>query len=124
MFALAQSAPLADRLRYSPASVNPDELIEALAELDRLQAWINASDPSIDTDSPLDEQIEAIVDKRIEKDCPDHAAYVQFFDDCFESLDAHYPCPEVTSRYDRSVIFDAIRKGEEARAAEDEDLAS
>jgi hypothetical protein len=24
----------------------------------------------------------------------------------------HYPCPSVTSEHDKSVIFDAIRKGE------------
>jgi len=35
-----------------------------------------------------------------------------FFRDCFECLGAHYPCPEVTSDHDKSVIFDAIRKGE------------
>jgi len=35
-------------------------------------------------------------------------SYVSFFDECFERLDGHYPCPSVTSDYDCSVIFDAI----------------
>lgn len=38
--------------------------------------------------------------------------YKQFFEDCFEHLSGHYPAPSVTSDYDKSVIFDAIRKGE------------
>ena len=47
----------------------------------------------------------------------DHEAYKSFFEDCFDRLDKHYPCPEVTSDYDRSVIFDAIEAGEAARIA-------
>lgn len=37
----------------------------------------------------------------------------EFFEDCFSMLNGHYPCPLVTSDYDKSVIFDAIRKGEQ-----------
>lgn len=37
--------------------------------------------------------------------------YKQFFEDCFERLAGHYPCPSVTSDHDKSVIFDAIEKG-------------
>lgn len=64
------------------------------------------------------ELIEENADKisELEKDlenCADYAEYKQFFMDCFDRLDGHYPCPEVTSDYDCSVIFDAIQKGEE-----------
>ena len=38
--------------------------------------------------------------------------YKEFFYDCFEHLGAHYPAPNVTSDYDKSVIFDAIGRGE------------
>lgn len=38
--------------------------------------------------------------------------YKQFFYDCFERLNGHYPCPSVTSDYDKNVIFEAIEKGE------------
>tara|TARA_R110000868_G_scaffold112398_2_gene302671 strand:+ start:755 stop:1075 length:321 start_codon:yes stop_codon:yes gene_type:complete len=40
--------------------------------------------------------------------------YVQFFQGCFERLAGHYPCPSITSDYDKSVIFDAIDKSEGA----------
>jgi len=36
----------------------------------------------------------------------------QFFNDCFERLAGHYPCPSVFSDYDKSVIFKAIEQGE------------
>lgn len=38
--------------------------------------------------------------------------YVQFFQGCFERLAGHYPCPSITSDYDKSVIFAAIEKSE------------
>ena len=41
--------------------------------------------------------------------------YVQFFHQCFEHLNGHYPCPNVTSDYDKSVIFEAILRGEESK---------
>ena len=40
--------------------------------------------------------------------------YYEFFHDCFARLNAHYPCPSVTSDYDKSIIFAAIEKGERA----------
>ena len=43
----------------------------------------------------------------------DYEAYKEFFFECFERLSAHYPAPSVTSDYDKSVIFDAIQKGED-----------
>jgi hypothetical protein len=44
--------------------------------------------------------------------------YKEFFNDCFERLNGHYPCPSVTSNYDQRVIFDAIEKGEEVKENE------
>lgn len=43
-------------------------------------------------------------------------AYKQFFEECFRRLAGHYPCPEVTSDYDCSIIFAAIDRGEAAEA--------
>lgn len=37
--------------------------------------------------------------------------YKQFFEDCFERLAGHYPCPSVTSDHDKNVIFQAIENG-------------
>ena len=63
------------------------------------------------------EQVEELSDqlddatKKLAKQS-DYDSYKQFFDDCFKRLNAHYPCPSVTSDYDCSVIFDAIERGE------------
>lgn len=64
-------------------------------------------------DQTIDAQIDSYVEKQIEKQCPNYAEFKQFFYDCFEMLNGHYPCPSVTSDYDCSIIFDVIRKGEQ-----------
>ena len=69
----------------------------------------------IDAANKVDE-LESELDS-IKEDTQDHEAYKSFFEDCFARLDKHYPYPEVTSDYDRSVIFDAIEAGEAARIA-------
>lgn len=47
-----------------------------------------------------------------EQDATDLAHLREFFYDCFRALGAHYPCPEFSSDYDKSIILDAIRRGE------------
>ena len=42
--------------------------------------------------------------------------FKEFFYDCFARLAGHYPAPDVSSDYDKSVIFAAIEKGEELDA--------
>lgn len=48
----------------------------------------------------------------------DFDEYKAFFEACFELLSGNYPCPSVTSDYDKSVIFEAIERGEAASRAE------
>jgi hypothetical protein len=74
------------------------------------------ADDAIDLDYVLDstiqDQIDSKIDSEIAERCPDYEAYKQFFEDCFNRLNSHYPCPSITSDYDQSVIFDAIEKGD------------
>jgi len=65
-------------------------------------------------DRMIETQIEEKLDMAVNDNCPDYAAYKQFFNDCFERLNGHYPCPSVTSDYDRSIIFETIKRGEGA----------
>jgi hypothetical protein len=67
----------------------------------------------------LQKEVEALEDKIADTETledwekrngPAHA-YKEFFDECFQALPCHYPCPSVTSDYDKSIIFDAIREG-------------
>lgn len=39
-------------------------------------------------------------------------AYKEFFEDCFDHLGELYPYPSIESDYDKSIIFDAIERGE------------
>lgn len=71
-------------------------------------------DADLTLDRKIETQIEEKLDKALNDNCPDYAAYKQFFEDCFQRLDGHYPCASVTSDYDRSVIFNAIERGEGA----------
>jgi len=45
--------------------------------------------------------------KRISADLDELDLLRQFFRDCFECLDGHYPCPSVTSDHDKAVILNA-----------------
>ena len=71
---------------------------ELLGDVDHLKQENERLDGALN-DAPNDDDMQELRELR------------QFFDDCFECLGAHYPCPEVSSDHDKSVIFDAIRKG-------------
>ncbi len=47
------------------------------------------------------------------RDARDLELLKDFFYECFRRLNGHYPCPDWSSDYDKSVIFDAIEKGEQ-----------
>jgi len=85
-------------------------LADAYAAMDKLEAMDSDLPMGFDFDQPLDQQIENYVEEQIAKQCPDYEAYKQFFYDCFDRLDGHYPCPSIGSDYDQSVIFNAISK--------------
>jgi len=77
------------------------QIAELKAELDQLSEELAAADGSLErweeANGPAEE-------------------YKEFFFDCFARLAGHYPCPEVSSDHDKSVIFAAIEKGEELDA--------
>ena len=61
----------------------------------------------------IEEQTDKLKDLEKETNSrADYSAYKEFFYACFSQLKVRYPCPEVTSEHDCSVIFDAIEKGE------------
>lgn len=91
--------------------VGHTRLADAYAAMDTLERIDEELPYGFDFDTPLDDQIEKHVENELLSNCPDYAEYKQFFEECFERLGAHYPCPSVTSDYDKSVIFDAIAKG-------------
>jgi len=85
-------------------------LAAGFAAIDDLDNVLNDADLTLDR--MIETQIEEKLDKALNDNCPDYLAYKQFFEDCFQRLNGHYPCASVTSDYDRSVIFNAIKRGE------------
>ena len=80
------------------------ELADALARIAELEAEVEALENAANNVVTLESW---------EKNNGPAKEYYEFFHDCFARLGAHYPCPEVTSDYDKSIIFNAIERGEE-----------
>ena len=78
------------------------EIIQLEAERDQLDEEIEAAKAAADDDSL----------KHWEKENGDPEQYKEFFFDCFARLAGHYPAPDISSDYDKSVIFEAIERGE------------
>ena len=79
------------------------ELADALARIAELEAEVEALEEKIEDTETLESW---------EENNGPAKEYYEFFHDCFARLNDHYPCPEVTSDYDKSVIFEAIERGE------------
>ena len=85
------------------AYVTGDTVSAALyARIAELEETVNALQAALD-DIPSK--------KERDQDASDLIGLKDFFNTCFESLGAYYPCPSWSSAYDVSVIFDAIRAG-------------
>ena len=98
-----------ERAAYISGNITLADAMHAAATLERLEDDLPYG---FDFDTPMGQQIEKHVEEETVKNYPDYADYREFFYDCFQRLNGHYPCPSVTSDYDKSVIFEAIEKGE------------
>jgi hypothetical protein len=86
---------------------------ELLAQIAQLEAERDALAEELENlkDSAADDSLE-----RWENENGNPDDFKEFFHDCFARLAGHYPAPDVSSDYDKSVIFAAIEKGEELDA--------
>jgi len=103
---LKLEAPEAERIAYAEGFTMAAELFARIAELEA------------ERDALAEELEEARADSLTDWERKNGSGYdyVQFFQECFARLAGHYPCPDISSDYDKSVIFAAIEKGEEADA--------
>jgi hypothetical protein len=92
-----------ERKAYAEGDTLKAELLARVAELEK---QVEALEEQIEDTETLEDW---------EKRNGPAGEYKQFFEDCFEMLNGVYPAPSVTSDHDKSVIFDAIRLGEETR---------
>ena len=103
---LRLEAPEAERLAYAEGFPMAAQLFARIADLEAERDALESA-----LDDARDESLE-----RWERYHGSAILYKEFFFDCFARLRGHYPCPEVSSDYDKSVIFEAIEKGEELDA--------
>jgi len=103
-----------DLLKLEPVEAERIAYAEGFTMAAKLFARVAALEAERDA---LQAQLDDIPDeKEREQDARDLEQYKEFFFDCFARLAGHYPCPSVSSDYDKSVIFAAIERGEEAEA--------
>jgi hypothetical protein len=96
----------AERIAYAEGFTMAAELFARIAELEAERDALAQEVEDARTDSLTD----------WERKNGSGYDYVQFFQDCFARLAGHYPAPDISSDYDKSVIFAAIEKGEEVDA--------
>jgi len=99
-----------ERAAYISGDTRTAELLAQAQRLEELE------ETTCEDAEDIPAMVEAVNDagglKRLAEKLEELEHLRQFFSDCFEMLDGHYPCPSVTSDHDKQVIFDAIRKGE------------
>lgn len=99
-----------ERAAYMAGDIRAAEL---LAQIAQLEAERDALAEELETakDAAADDSLE-----RWENENGNPDDFKEFFYDCFAQLAGHYPAPNISSDYDKSVIFAAIEKGEELDA--------
>jgi hypothetical protein len=99
-----------ERAAYMAGDTRAAELLAQIAQIE-VERDALAEELENLKDSAADDSLE-----RWEKENGDPEQYKEFFFDCFARLAGHYPAPDISSDYDKGVIFSAIEKGEEAEA--------
>jgi hypothetical protein len=89
---------------------NDTRTAELLAQIAELEAERDALAEELEKvqDAAADDSL-----KQWKHENGDAEQYREFFYECFARLAEHYPAPDVSSDYDKSVIFSAIDKGED-----------
>lgn len=96
---LKLEAPEAERIAYAEGSTMAAGLLARIAELEK-------------ENEELEEKIANDSLSEWNRRNGDAEQYKGFFYDCFYRLNGRYPAPDVSSDHDKSVIFEAIERGE------------
>ena len=90
----------AERMAYSEGFVTAAELFARIADLEAERDALRAELDDMPSERERDRDATDLIDLK------------QFFYECFNRLAGHYSLPSWSNDYDKSVIFDAIEKGE------------
>ncbi len=99
-----------ERAAYMAGDTRAAKLLAQIAQLEAERDAL-AEELEKAQDAAADDSLE-----RWENENGNPDDFKEFFYDCFARLAGHYPAPDVSSDYDKSVIFAAIEKGEELDA--------
>ena len=99
-----------ERAAYMAGDTRAAELFARIAELEAERDALAEELENL-KDAAADDSLE-----RWENENGNPDDYKEFFFDCFARLAGHYPAPDISSDYDKGVIFAAIEKGEELDA--------
>ncbi len=99
-----------ERAAYLAGDTRTAELLAQIAELEAERDSLTEELEKMQ-DAAADDSL-----KHWEKENGPAEDYKEFFFDCFARLADHYPAPDISSDYDKGVIFSAIEKGEELDA--------
>lgn len=95
-----------ERAAYMAGDTRTAELLVQAQDLEDLESHTG----------DIPSMVEAVQDaggiKRLAEKLEELEHLREFFDTCFSLLTGYYPCPSVTSDYDKGVVYDAIRRGE------------
>lgn len=91
-----------ERVLYAQGQIEVSNLLGKIIEM---QATIDELQYKLD-DLPSVAQMN--------QDAKDLQHLKEFFYSCFDRLGSVYPCPEFYSDYDKSIIYEAIEKGDAA----------
>jgi outer membrane murein-binding lipoprotein Lpp len=99
-----------ERAAYMAGDTRAAELLAQIAQLEAERDAL-AEELEKAQEAAADDSLE-----RWENENGNPDDFKEFFYDCFARLAGHYPAPNISSDYDKSVIFAAIEKGEELDA--------
>jgi hypothetical protein len=96
----------AERIAYAEGFTMAAELFARIADLEAERDALQ-----LEIEDLKDEAAEVETLEHWENEHGSAEKYKEFFFDCFAHLAGHYPAPDISSEYDKSVIFEAIEKG-------------
>jgi hypothetical protein len=99
-----------ERAAYLSGDTRTAELLAQITELEAERDQL-AEELEAAKDSAAEDSLERWKNKNGNPD-----EFKEFFYECFARLAGYYPTPDISSDYDKSVIFATIEKGEEAEA--------
>lgn len=102
-----------ERAAYVAGDTATAELLARIAELlARIAELEEKNDEMEEKIEEMEEKIENDSLSEWNRRNGDAEQYKEFFCDCFYRMNGYYPAPNMSSDHDKSVIFEAIERGE------------